>query len=238
MQRSASSSSSYHIPLSPNMTYANGTPQYSNPSSQTGTPDWTAMHHAQSYLPSLTPVNALSGRSTPSPLPSLGELRTLQRSNSAAARAHAMSRLTGGRNTPSDEEALIQSARPNLQRADSLGMPRMLGMPVVHRQEVPPHASSSDLDVRPRLQRSFTVSSSNMGEERRSAVGRRMVERLGERKAARDKEEDEVRRLWEARRAQEPEAPPPLSSTNGLLVPPERTVSRRDHEISRRGIRV
>lgn len=68
------------------------------------------------------------------------------------------------------------------------------------------------MEPRPRLQRSFTVSSSNMGVERRSAVGRRMVARLAERAADKqaevEEQEAEVRRLWEERTGRvEPEGP-------------------------------
>ncbi|ORX40181.1 hypothetical protein BD324DRAFT_679226 [Kockovaella imperatae] len=230
LQRSGSSSSSYHIPTPPQMTFGQmGTGYHAaTPSSSTMPPDWAAMQLAQSYLPSLSPVPlplppspyltaGLSdttpgpsvGRHTPSPLPTLGDLRNLQRSNSAAARAQAMSKLTGGRDTPSDGEGraptpLVQGGAP-LQRAGTVGAPRFLGMP----QPTPQPAIASPVEVlqpdspeaRPRLKRSFTVSSSNMGEERRSAVGRRMVERLAERRAAREKEEEQVRKLWEQRRA-------------------------------------
>jgi hypothetical protein len=120
-----------------------------------------------------------------------------------------MSKLTGGRDTPSDEDHSNRPLeRPGLQRADSLGAPRPLGMSLTRlappapkdaKSPEPPTATGF-AEPRPRLQRSFTVSSSNMGEERRSAVGRRMVERLAERRAAREKEEAEVRRLWEESR--------------------------------------
>ena len=209
MQRSASASSSFHIPTTPHLAYGQnlGTP-YLNSSSSSGTPDWAAMQLAHSYLPSLSPAVANhqgQGRNTPSPLPTLGELRTLQRSNSAVARAHAMSKLTGGRDTPSDEDHTLHDSmgQAGLHRADSLGAPRLLGMTSARAREAPEPAQEvgATLEPRPRLQRSFTVSSSNMGEERRSAVGRRMVERLAERNAARQNEEEEVRRLWEERRA-------------------------------------
>lgn len=116
-----------------------------------------------------------------------------------------MEKLTGGRDTPSEEDQVLQlsSVRPNLQRADTLG-PVMLGLALSRPVDVVTTAQSpvqESSETRPRLQRSFTVSSTNMGEERRSAVGRRMVERLAERKAARQKEEDQVRRLWEEKRA-------------------------------------
>lgn len=215
MQRSASASSSYHMPT-PNQLGYNplGTPYYSP--SPGNTPDWAAMQLAHSYLPSLSPagihappfqqLHPGAGRNTPSPLPSLGELRTLQRSNSAMARAHAMSKLTGGRNTPSDEDHTLHPVHPGLVRADTLNPSKMLGVSqpapeVVTPAEEEESAATAAALPRPRLQRSFTVSSSNMGEERRSAVGRRMVARLGERKVARQQEEDEVRQLWEERRA-------------------------------------
>ena len=228
LQRSGSSSSSYHIPTPPQMTFGQMGAAYYNsiPSSSSATPDWTAMQLAQSYLPSLSPVAFPSspylnpvppeapsvagmgaGRHTPSPLPTLGDLRNLQRSNSAAARAQAMSKLTGGRDTPSEDGSrtptpLVQQS--SLKRAGTLGAPRFLGMPQPTLETATPAREAPDVSptqTRPRLQRSFTVSSSNMGEERRSAVGRRMVERLAERRAAREKEEEEVRRLWEERRA-------------------------------------
>ena len=220
MQRSASSSSSYHIPSPPHMTYGHpfGMTSQSSSSSPSITPDWSAMQFAQSYLSSLSPgaiagspfvpSNSLRvGRNTPSPLPTLVELRTLQRSNSAAARAQAMSKLTGGKETPSDEDHTIHagSSRPLLQRADSLGASRVFGLITARAaqarpKEEPPVAEMAE--TRPRLQRSFTVSSSNMGEERRSAVGRRMVKRLAESRAVRDRDKDEitVRQLWEDRR--------------------------------------
>ncbi len=221
MQRSASSSSSYHIPTPPYMIYGQtyGTPYYSNTSSRSGTPDWSSMQLAQTYIPSLSPAGmpaspfmpttgtSVLGRNTPSPLPTLGELRTLSRSNSAAARARAMEKLTGGKETPSDEDHTIQAffSRPNLQRADSLGAPRVLDLAMSRATRGQPAEEPSiaePTESRPRLQRSFTVSSTNMGEERRSAVGRRMVERLAKSKAAKDEVEvqDEVRQLWEQRR--------------------------------------
>ncbi|OCF40196.1 hypothetical protein I317_06021 [Kwoniella heveanensis CBS 569] len=220
MQRSASAaSSSYHMPLGATI----NTPFYPN------TPpaaDWAAMQLAQSYLPSLTPtglspnpyphsvpIGVGAGPSTPSPLPTLGELATLQRSNSNAARAKAMSKLTGGRGAPPDEDITLSTPSrvgANLTRAGTLGGVRMLDLaalrtrPAAAEEPAAVQASVPDAafaEARPRLQRSFTVSSSNMGEERRSAVGRRMVERLAERRAARQKEEEEVRQLWEERRA-------------------------------------
>ncbi|WVQ72844.1 hypothetical protein IAR50_002405 [Cryptococcus sp. DSM 104548] len=201
VQRSASAADSYNRP-------------YNIPISPIGsqTPDWQAIQLAQSYLPSLTPTSISHfqpPRSTPSPLPTLGELRTLQRSNSQAARAHAMNKLTGGQNIAvSDEDITLHPspARTGLQRAGTLGAPRGLGIlarrgnvdePVIKLEQ--PNAGLEK--PRPRLQRSFTVSSSNMGEERRSAVGRRMVERLAERREASKNEEAEVRRLWEERQA-------------------------------------
>ncbi|WVW84590.1 hypothetical protein I302_106624 [Kwoniella bestiolae CBS 10118] len=207
MQRSVSANSTYHMtsPIAP----------YTPPAA-----DWAAMQLAQSYLPSLTPTGLspspyphsvpIGGRNTPSPLPTLGELATLQRSNSNAARAHAMSKLTGGKDAPQSEEdfTLSTPSRVNLTRAGTLGGTRMLGLAINKSHvaaEDPVQHTTSDMtltEARPRLQRSFTVSSSNMGEERRSAVGRRMVERLAERRAARQKEEEEVRKLWEERRAQ------------------------------------
>ncbi|ORY31383.1 hypothetical protein BCR39DRAFT_558172 [Naematelia encephala] len=200
MSRTPSGSSSYHIPTPPHM--GSSSPYY-NSASPSPTPDWASLHLAQSYLPSLSPIGLGpvlgKGRNTPSPLPSLGDLRDLQRSNSAAARAKAMSKLTGGRNTPSEEDQVIHGIqlRPNLQRSDSLGAPRPVAVLAALPTPEPAFAES-----KPRLQRSFTVSSSNMGEERRSAVGRRMVERLAERRAARDQEELEVRKLWQERRAE------------------------------------
>ena len=219
MQRTASSSSSLHIPTPPHFTFiqSSSTPYYSSSSSASATPDWAAMQLGQSYIPSLSPAGSpfipgntpALGRNTPSPLPTLGELRTLQRSNSVAARAHAMSKLTGGRETPSDEDHTIHASsfRPNLQRADSLGAPRVFVSPRVfdismlrgEPAHMPP-AEEPSVDSRPRLQRSFTVSSSNMGEERRSAVGRRMVERLAESRSARKREDANVRQLWEESR--------------------------------------
>ncbi|WWC62483.1 uncharacterized protein I303_105079 [Kwoniella dejecticola CBS 10117] len=209
MQRSVSASSTYH-PI--NTPYYPHTPPPA---------DWAAMQLAQSYLPSLAPTGLSPnpyphsvpigvGRNSPSPLPTLGEIASLQRSNSNAARAKAMSKLTGGRDTPQPEEdfTLSTPSRVNLARAGTLGGPKMLDLAILKRNEAVETPTESlapaaaMLEARPRLQRSFTVSSSNMGEERRSAVGRRMVERLAERRAARQKEEDEVRRLWEERRAQ------------------------------------
>lgn len=237
MQRSASDSSGFI----PQVTYSTtSTPFYSaQPSPVSGPgPDWAAYQLAQSYLPSISPIPTSTppsafpgnltasgaGRNTPSPLPTLGELRNLSRSNSAAARANAMNKLTGGTYTPTPSRSLASStpvsseedvtlglpgARPSLHRAGTIGIPRMFGLavdePVDDDVVTPPSAEAPIPDTafdvpRPRLQRSFTVSSSNMGEERRSAVGRRMVERLAERRAARQKEEQEVRVLWEERR--------------------------------------
>ena len=220
MQRSASASSSYHMP-SPHLSpYASnlGAPYYANSPTSAHASDWAAMQMAQSYLPSMSPAgNSMPpssynapggqaiGRNTPSPLPTLGELRTLSRSNSNAARAHAMNKLTGGRNTPASDDEQVGKGKlvhPGLQRADSLGASRMLGayQPAL-AVEVDEVKAADPAASRPRLQRSFTVSSTNMGEERRSAVGRRMVAQLGKRRVAREQEEDEVRRLWEERRA-------------------------------------
>ena len=224
MQRSGSSSSSYHIPTPPQFTSGQsmGGGQYYLPTSApSGTPDWAAMQLAHSYLPSLSPVGMPPspmmpqgppemGRHTPSPLPTLGELRTLQRSNSAAARAQAMSKLTGGRDTPSESSraptplVTAMTGGASLHRAGTVGAPRFMGIERPKEESVMVSPKADDhptiSEPKPRLQRSFTVSSSNMGEERRSAVGRRMVERLAERRAARQKEEEEVRKLWEERR--------------------------------------
>ncbi|CAK9785052.1 hypothetical protein CC85DRAFT_262974 [Cutaneotrichosporon oleaginosum] len=237
MQRSNSDSSSFHMPTPYGS--ANASPFFTaqaSPASNPGT-DWAAYQLAQSYLPSISPVpptNATAppssfptnltpgggggaGRNTPSPLPSLGELRNLSRSNSAAARQNAMNKLIGGAATPtktrnpggmlssSEEDVTLSlpgSARA-LHRSGTIGVPRMFGMPaetVVDDSTITPIPDTAYDVPRPRLQRSFTVSSSNMGEERRSAVGRRMVERLGARRAARQQEEQEVRQLWEERR--------------------------------------
>lgn len=72
------------------------------------------------------------------------------------------------------------------------------------------------------------MSSSNMGEERRSAVGRRMVARLAERaaekKAEIDAEQAEVRRLWEERTGRAGEA------DDGLVVD-EGVVEGDEHEV-------
>lgn len=239
MQRSASDSSGF-MPQVSYSACSTPTPFYSaQPSPVSGPgPDWAAYQLAQSYLPSISPIPTSTppsafpgnltamgpGRNTPSPLPTLGELRNLSRSNSAAARANAMNKLTGGTYTPTPSRSLASSTpvsseedvtlgipgvRPSLQRAGTIGIPRMFGLAVDEpvdddvvtppTQEAPIPDTAFDIP-RPRLQRSFTVSSSNMGEERRSAVGRRMVERLAERRAARQKEEQEVRILWEERR--------------------------------------
>lgn len=237
MQRSASDSSGFI----PQVTYSTTSTLFysAQPSPVSGPgPDWAAYQLAQSYLPSISPIPTSTppsafpgnltasgaGRNTPSPLPTLGELRNLSRSNSAAARANAMNKLTGGTYTPTPSRSLasttpvsseedvalgLPGARPSLHRAGTIGIPRMFGLavdePVDDDVVTPPTAEAPIPDTafdvpRPRLQRSFTVSSSNMGEERRSAVGRRMVERLAERRAARQKEEQEVRVLWEERR--------------------------------------
>lgn len=207
MKRSASASSSYNMTSNDYPSPTNGT-----------NPERHAVQLAQSYLPSLTQrgINSpqqqvpLVGRNTPSPLPTLGELRTLQRSNSQAARAQAMSKLTGRKGAMmNDDVSLHLPLSGSLERAGTLGANAnpMLSTPSRRRAEFSRpvaqdryQATTFD-EPRPRLQRSFTVSSSNMGEERRSAVGRRMVERLAERRAARQKEEEEVRRLWEKRKA-------------------------------------
>ncbi|GMK57728.1 hypothetical protein CspeluHIS016_0405620 [Cutaneotrichosporon spelunceum] len=236
MKRSNSESSSLHIPTPYGS--ANASPFFTaqaSPASNPGT-DWAAYQLAQSYLPSispappsnptappssfpanLTPGAAGAGRNTPSPLPSLGELRNLSRSNSAAARQNAMNKLIGGAATPTKTRnvgAMLSSSEEDvtlslpgsvrqLHRSGTIGVPRMFGMPaetVVDDTTITPIPDTAYDVPRPRLQRSFTVSSSNMGEERRSAVGRRMVERLGARRAARQQEETEVRQLWEERR--------------------------------------
>ncbi|KGB74832.1 hypothetical protein CNBG_0670 [Cryptococcus deuterogattii R265] len=207
MQRSASASPSYNMTCNDYPPPTNGV-----------NPEWHTMQLAQSYLPSLAPHSSnslqqqvpLAGRNTPSPLPTLGELRTLQRSNSQAARARAMSKLTGGTGiSMNDDVSLHLPLSGSLQRAGTLGasanpmlsMPSRTGAELSTPSAQDPRQSTAFDAPRPRLQRSFTVSSSNMGEERRSAVGRRMVERLAERRAARQKEEEEVRRLWEERKA-------------------------------------
>ena len=220
MQCSASTSSSYHVPSPPHITLGHpfGTAFHSSSSSTSVHPDWSAKPLTQSYLSSLSPgaiagsslVSSnppILGRKTPSPLPTLVELRTLQRSNSAAARAQAMSKLTGGRETPSDEDHMTYagSSRPLLQRADSLDAQRGFGFTAARAAHTRPKEESlvaNLAEARPRLQRSFTVSSSNMGEESRSAVGRRMVELLAEKRALRDRDKDEitVRQSWKDRR--------------------------------------
>jgi hypothetical protein len=119
-----------------------------------------------------------------------------------------MDKLTGGRDVSpipppmaQDDMTIKPSSAGRLQRSGTVGA-RMFQTPTkapAMPVDEPPAAAEP---VRPRLQRSFTVSSTNMGEERRSAVGRRMVERLAARKAARDEEGAEVRRMWEERRAE------------------------------------
>lgn len=206
MQRSASASPSHNMTCN----------DYPSPTNGANS-ERHAMQLAQPYLPSLAPrcINSLqqqvplAGRDTPSPLPTLGELRTLQRSNSQAARAQAMSKLTGGKGATMNDDVSLHLPLRSLQRAGTLGANtnRTLRTPSRRRAEFSKpvaqdgHQATAFDEPRPRLQRSFTVSSSNMGEERRSAVGRRMVERLAERRAARQKEEEEVRRLWEERKA-------------------------------------
>lgn len=125
-----------------------------------------------------------AGRNTPSPLPTLADLGNLQRSNSTAARNKALSKLTGGGGAKggADEGEMLLAAAFNkggLQRAGTLGHASSdrtqdtFGPTIAE-----PNATIAFTDRRPPLQRSFTVSSTNMGEERRSAVGRRMMERL------------------------------------------------------------
>jgi hypothetical protein len=248
MQRSASQSSDFHLPTPPALSYlqTNGSSQYLGPQSAASPADWSAMQLAQSYLPSLSPAGFSpspfgsrqhSARNTPSPLPSLGDLRTLSRSNSQMARARAMDKLTGGRDVSpisppvaQDDMTIKPSSAGRLQRSGTVGA-RMFQTPT-KAPATPveePHAAASADSVRPRLQRSFTVSSTNMGEERRSAVGRRMVERLAARKAARDEEEAEVRRMWEERRAEaaqieeedsEPESDLPVVQRHSPAEPP------------------
>jgi hypothetical protein len=215
MQRSVSASSSFGIPTPPHAS-GSGSPFFGASPSPTH-PEWTAFQLAQSFLPSLSPglnyghaISPGQGRNTPSPLPSLGELGKLSRSNSVAARAKAMNKLTGGRETPTPPSAWaatddhnLLGVRPNLQRADSLGAPRTLASSTSFPtpDHLPAPALTDVPSTRPRLQRSFTVSSTNMKKEERSAVGRRMLERLGERQAARQDDQAEVRRLWEERGA-------------------------------------
>ncbi|WVR06285.1 hypothetical protein IAU60_003315 [Kwoniella sp. DSM 27419] len=242
MQRSASASSSYYTgsPMAqhPNMT--------ANPFFPNTPPvaDWAAMQLAQSYLPSLTPtglspnpyphsvpIGVGAGRNTPSPLPTLGEIATLQRSNSNAARARAMSKLTGGSSAgAADEDVTFGTpTRVNLSRAGTLGGARMLDLAslrgrtaAAERPPVPESQFAPALfESRPRLQRSFTVSSSNMGEERRSAVGRRMVERLAERRAAREQQEREVRQLWEQRKGRTEDTGSPCEAAMGQKETPD-----------------
>lgn len=270
LQRSASDSSSFHVPTPPHMAYSsssNTSPFYSaHASPVVPGPDWAAYQLAQSYLPSISPVPAppssfpanlqattnAAGRNTPSPLPTLGELRNLSRSNSAAARANAMNKLVGGGNalastptrstnvgTPfsSSEEDVtltIPGARPSLYRSGTIGVPRMFGIASdaasdsgsVDDTAIVSQIPDTQFDVpRPRLQRSFTVSSSNMGEERRSAVGRRMVERLAERRAARQQEEEEVRKLWEERRHTRGSAKIQVDAPSAESTPSRRAVA-------------
>lgn len=236
--RSNSQNSNSHLPTPPIMAYphSNGGSYANSPaygSSSASTPDWSAMHLAQSYLSSLSPAGLSpspfgthphSARKTPSPLPTLGDLRTLQRSNSAMARARAMDKLTGGRDVSpvpprqpqaQDDLVLGPASGFKLQRSGTVG-PRVLEKQADPVEELAPDLPKANTPPsRPRLQRSFTVSSTNMGEERRSAVGRRMVERLAERRAAREKEEAEVRQIWEKKRAaaeqveQRPKTPEP-----------------------------
>ena len=212
MQRSGSQSSDFHLPTPPFLQNSGGL----SPASAASPSDWSAMQLAQSYLPSLPPAGYSSSpfgsrqhsaRNTPSPLPSLGDLRTLSRSNSQMARARAMDKLTGGRDTSpipppmaQDDLTIKPSQAGRLHRAGTVGARTFNTPPIAPALPVQAPASAPE-PTRPRLQRSFTVSSTNMGEERRSAVGRRMVERLAERRAAREKEEAEVRQMWEERRA-------------------------------------
>lgn len=211
MQRSLSAASSFHSQSTPLRGTGLG-------SGAALTPDWGQQAPGSAH--------AAIGRNTPSPLPSLGDLRLLQRSNSQMARARAMEKLTGGRDTPDMDGSLGgSSGSPSLHRAGTVGGNRMLGVSLNRGIPQAP-APAEDMFApatafavpRPRLQRSFTVSSSNMGEERRSAVGRRMVERLAERRAARDKEEAEVRQLWEERRAAA-DAQRPASTASALDHP-------------------
>jgi hypothetical protein len=224
MQRSASQSSDFHLPTPPFLQTSGGL----SPASAASPSDWSAMQLAQSYLPSLSPAgyspspfgsHQHSARNTPSPLPSLGDLRTLSRSNSQMARARAMDKLTGGRDTSpipppmaQDDMTIKPSHAGRLHRAGTVGA-RVFNSPPIAPALPTQVPASAPEPTRPRLQRSFTVSSTNMGEERRSAVGRRMVERLAERRAAREKEEAEVRQMWEERRAlaeqvEDPESEP------------------------------
>jgi len=212
MQRSASQSSDFHLPTPPFLQTSGGL----SPASAASPSDWSAIQLAQSYLPSLSPAGyppspfgsrQHSSRNTPSPLPTLGDLRTLSRSNSQMARARAMDKLTGGRETSPIPPPMAQddlTIKPNpagrLHRAGTVGA-RVFNSPPIASAHPAAEPSPAPEPTRPRLQRSFTVSSTNMGEERRSAVGRRMVERLAERRAAREKEEAEVRQMWEERRA-------------------------------------
>jgi len=212
MQRSASQSSDFHLPTPPFLQNSGGL----SPASAASPSDWSAMQLAQSYLPSLSPAGyppspfgsrQHSSRNTPSPLPTLGDLRSLSRSNSQMARARAMDKLTGGRDTSPipppmahDDLTIKPSPAGRLHRAGTVGA-RVFNSPPIASALPAAEPSPAPEPTRPRLQRSFTVSSTNMGEERRSAVGRRMVERLAERRAAREKEEAEVRQMWEERRA-------------------------------------
>jgi hypothetical protein len=225
MQRSASQSSDFHLlPTPPFLQNSGGL----SPASAASPSDWSAMQLAQSYLPSLSPAGyppspfgsrQHSSRNTPSPLPTLGDLRSLSRSNSQMARARAMDKLTGGRDTSpipppmaQDDLTIKPTAAGRLHRAGTVGA-RVFNSPPIASALPAAEPSPTPEPTRPRLQRSFTVSSTNMGEERRSAVGRRMVERLAERRAAREKEEAEVRQMWEERRAiaeqvEDPESEP------------------------------
>ncbi len=149
--------------------------------------------------PSPTPSVVLGiGRSTPSPLPSLGELRQLHRANSAAGRLVAMKKLMG-QDPPSP--TAIQSAGSigstgMLETRSTPGRPLDFGMgsPSRRREGPPRTADDSDpsarllqadenrVNARPRLERSYTVGNGG-GEERRSVIGRRMMQRLGNRVA-------------------------------------------------------
>ncbi len=186
----------------------------------------TAAAASRSATPSPSSFRPLApGRSTPSPLPSLGELRQLHRANSAAGRSAAMNKLMGGPGTPTTPTHGQIGPPPALHRAGSLSSSTMLathsspgstrlrdaeptptfGINSPSKRRGPPRTAIGDRGVdaqlgrntavdaspdeapplaRPRLERSYTVGNGG-GEERRSVIGRRMMQRLGTRVADR-----------------------------------------------------
>ena len=117
-------------------------------------------------------------------LPSLQHIQSrhlLQRSNSAAARMMAMSKLTGKPMDPPPPPAATLAPPPPPTITTFPPSPRKTSQLEDGEEDNDPGMSPTD--GRPRLRRSHTVGGGD-GVERRSVVGRRMMMRLGNRVAS------------------------------------------------------